>query len=158
MIQRNDGKDRFSPEQTQKIRELTQKGMEATLMDYSILSNHWKQSAHHALKLTPILQIGVQTEAYKQLIDFQKSERLTLYEFAILSNNLQAKTPDELGLTLHGYADLMLEADGYVRVWQVPSNEIEAVAIDVVRKEAEAERSKMLGGQGAGLRSIKAEA
>lgn len=82
-------------------------------------SCNWFGAAEDALQFASPISLGIPPSDLQELIGkLDKQERdLTYFQFAVLSNNLEARTPKELNLNLDEYAKLMLDAHGASTTW-----------------------------------------
>jgi hypothetical protein len=107
----------MNPEQ--QYNDRFQKKLEEKDFPVDQLSRKWKLNAAFALRFTSVLGMGVNPEDFKKLANIQSTDKLSLYHFACLSNNLQRTTPEQLGgMDLDEYVELMEESDRYVKIWQ----------------------------------------
>jgi hypothetical protein len=129
--------------------ERFEKKLKETPFPVEHLSDSWCFNALAALKFASILSLGINPEDWMKLLaafdecQSRMVRSIDLHQFAILSNNLQARTPDDLGMRLLGYGDLMAEADKYVAIWQELSNKLRdeaenEIATELQMKEASA--------------------
>ena len=102
--------ERFNKEYEHRLRSLDFKCAPSGL---------WYLQAANALKFASTLSLGIDGSQFKDLVKYLHNLKLfNCYDFALLNNNLEARTPNDLGLTLHVYADLMIEAGGYAKLWR----------------------------------------
>lgn len=122
------------------------------------ISENWKQHAQKAMESASILGLGINPEDFEAiirfLVDYPKGTGLSLYHFAVASNNLQKQSARDLGIGTGPYIELMQEADKYVQVWQERTNPIR----DAIDSELEAEmaaRGISPKGNQAGMKAVK---
>jgi hypothetical protein len=141
----------------QRFNEEFQKALEAKQFPAEKLSLTWWNWAFSALLFTSIIKLGINPEDWMNLIEARTQRKLTLYQFALLSNNLQERTPKELQVDILEYADIMAEADRYVKIWQEQSNSLRE---EVTKKVQEEQQMKEAAANGVGniLKPVKAEA
>ncbi len=75
-----------------------------------VIPYEWIEKAIEALSFASPLTLGVSPEEFSRLariVPCAADEFITLYDFANLSNNLEARTPKDLGLSLPDYSMLM---------------------------------------------------
>jgi len=81
------------------------------------LSDKWKFYSVLALNFVSVLGLGVAPSYLEALMFFELHKTLSLGQFAILSNNLQARSAKDLAIELPEYVGLMKEADQHVGTW-----------------------------------------
>lgn len=82
----------------------------------------WFEKAKMALEYASPVSLGMPPNELKELIDLLYSTcsndvPLTYYQFAVLSNNLEVRTPLELQMSLDYYSKFMVEAHSYSSQW-----------------------------------------
>lgn len=141
----------------QRFNEEFQKALEAKQFPAGKI-NHvspWWYWALHALLFTSLIKLGINPEDWKGLLKAIADRKLTLYQFALLSNNLQERTPQELKMDVDLYAEIMEEADEYVKIWQEQSNSIRE---EVTQRLQEEMKAKEILADKPILKPVKAEA
>lgn len=105
-----------------RFNEEFQKELESKPFPVSHIPTKWCAYAFAALELASPMSLGINADKFKEFAAlFSNSnstiKELTLYQFAILSNNLETRTPRELFLTMMDYCDLMYEASKLSILW-----------------------------------------
>lgn len=112
------------------------KKLELQFFPIKDLSDQWKYFAKKALLKAAMMKLGINPEDYDRLIGFfSNGEALSLYHFAILSNNLQNTSPDQLDIDLEDYQLVMIEAEKHVKIW----TELSTAVRDELDKEIQEE-------------------
>jgi hypothetical protein len=98
----------------QEFTQLNQTTMETMEIDFPVSSDLYHAFVH-AMQYCSPLTLGVTAKEMRSLRDKAMSrEKLNYYEYAVLSNNLEARTPLEMEAGLRGkpfdYFDVMTEA------------------------------------------------
>lgn len=144
----------------QKIQEMEQQLFVSELMNQDFptprLSYQWLSAAFIALNHASPSSLGISPQEMKALYDklenHEQGVRLKLYEFAVLSNNLEAKTIHDFGGDHELYFYALTEGAGHVKYY----NEQIAKIREKVRKTA---AEKVAGeGKTSIMQPVKAEA
>jgi hypothetical protein len=129
----------------QQFNEAFQKKLSETSFPVESISEQWKRMAQQALFFVSIIKLGIDPADLQRLfLTLRKGGPLSMLDFSILSNNLQARTPFELELGLSEYIEFMKGADELVKVWQ----EIAQPMREVVEKELQEELQKKAAEKG----------
>jgi TRAP-type mannitol/chloroaromatic compound transport system substrate-binding protein len=95
------------------------------------LSMDWKKAALKALEYASPYSLGVSAEIFKKLalmVTCSKDYKLSFFEFATLSNNLEARSAKELDMPMQEYVALVIEANSQVKYY---SEEVEKIRKEV---------------------------
>lgn len=86
------------------------------------LSQDWREAAYKALEYASPFSLQVSAEEFKKLIYLEPTAMegyaLSLFQFAVLSNNLESRSARDLDLDIFKYSDLMIEAMKNVEWYQ----------------------------------------
>lgn len=124
------------------------------------LSMRWKVAAISALEFASPHSLGINAEIFKKLALMHPSHNysLTLFEFATLSNNLEARSAKDLNMTMNTYVDLVLEANEHVKYYDATIKKIRQEVQDKITAEVAAEKSEQTEEQQQNFGGLKAEA
>ncbi len=129
-----------------RFNEDFQKELEEKQFPFKKLSERWLDFAYKSLRFASPITLGIQSKELKALMDSFHKKKLTFYQFALLSNNLEARTPNELNLGMEEYADLMLETNELSTIWNEATAEMRAELTKKLQEEmqmkAAAEKSE----------------
>lgn len=111
------------------------------------LSAGWYEFAVQSLNFASSSSLGADPLSWGKLIKITRGDKLTLHEFAALSNNIQAITPAQFSIPLAEYANLIAENDKYVKIWnqlvqQINKEENEKLNEEMKMKTAAMPRPK----------------
>lgn len=146
----------------QRFNEEFQKELMAREFDVDLPCD-WKAAARDALSYASPLSLGVNALEFKSIsdaVDISIDKKLTLFQFAILSNNLEARTAKELQMFLPGYIDLILMAGEFSKKWNEVTKDLreevtKRITTDEQMKAAAAGENKT---RPAGMGAVKAQA
>lgn len=149
--------------QQNTFNERFQKALEAAPFPCEIIKvptgvPSWFDHAHNALRFASIIGLGINPNDWQGLLSATGKKEMSLYQFAILSNNLQARTPNDLSLNLLEYYLLMDEADTYVVKWQELSNGIRAEIEASLEEEMKMRQASAQTPKPNGMQAVKGEA
>lgn len=139
----------------QRFNEQFQKELEARLFPTEKLSAQWRELANYSLEFTSLIKLGINPEDWRALIAPAVFDKMNLYQFSLLSNNYQDRSPRDLHVTKEDYVDLMAEADEYVKIWQELTDQLRD---DVEKRLQEELQMKAANDKGGGFKPVKAEA
>lgn len=143
----------------QRLNEEFSKAIIETPFPVDRLSDQWRKASHDALEYASPHSLGVSAEVFKRLAlqsPWRKDFTLSYFDFATLSNNLEARSAKELGLTIGDYVTLVSEAHEHVKFY---SENISVVRKAIEQKVAEEDAMKKVAADGVGgLKPVKGEA
>ena len=119
------------------------------------LSTIWKMGARRALGYASPASLGVNADVFKTIVGKMDEDepQLSFFEFATVSNNMEAKSARDLGMPMDSYLKLISECQEHVKFY--------SEAIPAIRKKAEesvAAEDKAKADAPVGFGKIKAEA
>lgn len=106
-------------------------------------SETWYERALLALGFASPLSLGIAGNSFLEILNAHGERKLNCLQFAILSNNLELRTPRDLGLLMSEYAKFMIEVGDYSEKWNEQTGKIReavmqvelALAAEKVKKE-----------------------
>jgi hypothetical protein len=119
----------------------------------SVGQPHWYFLAEKVLQHNSLLSLGVSAKDYDGLRFALMNRKLTMMQFAVLSNAIEASTPNQLGGDMHTYATDMEIVQNESVKWNEESEKLKGE----VKKEIE----MLLAASGAdkpGLKMVRGEA
>lgn len=134
---------------------IVEKKMKEEYFPVELLTKFWIDNMREAIKdCHPMSQKATLKDFVKALAKMHKAEpRLTMTEFQIVANSLDAVSMNQLGLDVEDYERLCNETFGLVETWSKKINVIN----DEAKIEAEREYQKKNNGA-SGLKPIIGEA
>jgi hypothetical protein len=103
-----------------EMNDLLKKKIETEFIPFTP-PNKWYGMAYRALKYLNLLQAGIRVAELKKIVtkysNYGNTEQLTMMEFAVLSNNLESRTAEELLLTIEEFIEIMEMADSCSTQW-----------------------------------------
>ncbi|MVT11369.1 hypothetical protein [Chitinophaga tropicalis] len=115
-----------------------QQCLQAQKMPSALITDRWFTAVKTALCCSSPMSLGIQVTDFRRLYHSDKDE-LTLMDFAILSNNLESKSANELGVPMYEYLASLSEGVAPVKQWQDVVSEID----ESIKKELAEEAIKM---------------
>lgn len=97
-------------------------------------SERWWMMVKGALKFASPLGMGCTASVMRSLFNASQGN-VTMYEFALLSNNLETRSMNDLDLHFDTYFELMEEVQMLSEQWNKMANEIKAVIAEDIQKE-----------------------
>jgi hypothetical protein len=101
----------------EQYNERKQKALQTQLMPAENIRSIWFATAKTALWLTSPMTLGITPSDLERLYRSNQNN-LTLMDFAILSNNLEAKSATDLKLNMDDYLHTLVEGEASVKKWQ----------------------------------------
>lgn len=83
-------------------------------------------------------ELNLTAEEYNSLLNGIVKDEFSLFEVAAILNNMQKVSPKELGITIHDYAELMLEVQQSVEKWDSLMKPIKNRLVDELNRKAAA--------------------
>lgn len=82
------------------------------------LSKQWLKAAKYSLLYCSPSSIGISIAEYTKLTEINPKEPvISFFQFAYLSNNLEARSPNDLNLSMDKYVKLLTEAASHVEYY-----------------------------------------
>lgn len=122
------------------------------------LSYDWRIAALKALEYASPSSLGVNAEVFAKLASMEGTASdfdLSFFEFATLSNNLEARSANELGLGMPKYISIVTEAYSHVKYY---SDAVAAIRKEVEKRIADEDAMKKAVERGNGMSPVKGEA
>lgn len=110
----------------QQIQEAFQKALETKIFD-AVISTEWKGTALKSLLNTTPKNVGVSAIKFKELagkVSTCSKVELSLFDFAVLNNNLEMTSPRDLGMLLGEYHVLIAEVESLTKQWNEVVSEL----------------------------------
>jgi hypothetical protein len=141
---------------TQRIEAAFQEALKKMNFQSKHLTQAWVEKAQYALLFASPLKLGVSIGDYNRLYTLT-ADSVDFLQFAILSNNMEARNPYELSIDMADYTALITAAQSMAEEWNAQTSELrkQIEEQEIANFEAEA-KSKTPGAPG--LKAIKAEA
>lgn len=101
------------------------------------LDTNWFEQARKAMRRASPISMGVSGEEFKQLYHTADVQRVPIncWQFALLNNNLEARSAFDLGLDQEVYNDLMVETSDLSAVWSSQTNPVRDKLLDTIHDE-----------------------
>lgn len=98
-----------------------QKELDSTMVSFPV-GKEWINAALNALKFSSPISMGVSSPEIRTYVEKLKNGGdLTMYEFAVLNNNILSRTPNDLNLSMNIYLDVMDMVFEYTKTWNEES-------------------------------------
>lgn len=101
----------------QQYNERKQKALQIHIMPTEKITQSWFETAKAALWLTSPIALGITPTDLERLFQTPR-HRLSLMDFAVLSNNLESKSAKDLKLNMEDYLHTLVEGETAVKHWQ----------------------------------------
>lgn len=96
----------------------------------------WYELALASLKFNSPIGMGITGQEFKDLKNAITSRKLlSCWEFAILNNNLEARSPNDLKIALEPYCNIMVEIGNYSTTWQNQTGILREQLLDTIQEE-----------------------
>jgi hypothetical protein len=122
----------------QKFETEYQAALKAEKFPRDLVSDNWLSNAGKALRFASPLSLGIQPEEMVELIELPDDE-INLYQFAILSNNLESRTASEMNMTSDEYCEMITEAGQLSKEW----NNITKAMRDTILAKLQGEQAEI---------------
>lgn len=112
------------------------------------LSQNWRNAAHTAILNTQPLSQRISLGEFAKVMDCDilgrgsEDSTITLFQFGVLSNSLEAVSPTQLGLNQKQYVELVEEAVGHIKYYAERLAKIKKEAEDTVELEQAGKNGK----------------
>lgn len=125
--------------------------------------SHWIEKALDALVFASPMSLGVSAQDFNRLaslVPCSSDKRISLYDFALLSNNLEARTARELQMPLSEYTNLMLDVADESTRWNNITKDLRDEVTERVKQQIEMQSASENGAASAGsiLKPVTGEA
>jgi hypothetical protein len=122
----------------QKFETEYQAALKAEKFPVQLITSDWMNDAVSALRFASPLSLGVQPDEMVQLFQLKHKE-INLYQFAILSNNLESRTASEMNMTSDEYCEMVTTAGQLSKEW----NNITKAMRDGILARLQAEQTEI---------------
>jgi hypothetical protein len=125
-----------------KFNDEYQKALKEIPIPFEI-TEEWKTNALNALHFASPISLGITAQEMYDLRDALKNdEELSLYQFAVLNNNMEARTANELGLCLSSYLDHQIDVSRNTTQWNEVTTPLRDGILEKIKKAQEATQLK----------------
>lgn len=125
----------------QKFQEARQMAMQTQPMPTDKITNRWFNKAIKALYFASPIGLGLTPTEFQKFTEIGRQD-LTLMQFAILSNNLESKSANDLQMDLQEYCKLLKDGEAAVKQWEASMVIVEENIKQRLAQEALAEKAK----------------
>lgn len=124
------------------------------------LTEVWLTSAEMALLYTSPLALGIPASDFRELYTALEKREITLLQFSILSNNLEIRTQNELGIRGEGYLMMMEQAYEMAMKWRAITDPMRKEVADAIRNSLNIKQAPAgkFNERPTGMGAVKAEA
>lgn len=129
----------------QRFNELLQERLKDNFMPEDQIDFSLMEMAVNVLDFASPIMLGIPAEEYRDLkgllpaLGNHEKPAISLYQYAILSNNLERRTPKELDIYMDFYIEIIMKLNTGSDKW----NEIVKIHSDEIKKELEEEAEYM---------------
>jgi hypothetical protein len=108
-----------------------------------LVTYSWITNALAALRFASPLSLGLQPDEMVELINLRSNKEINLYQFAILSNNLESRTAHELNMTADEYCEMIIEAGQLSKEWNNITKAMRDGIVARLQAEQQAEQAEI---------------
>ncbi len=94
----------------------------------------WQKYSKIGLEFASPMGLGIENEDFEKIAE-AKPTSMNCYQFALLNNNLEARSARELGLDLKAYSKLMKLSGVYQKNWKVQTEGMREAIVDMIKAE-----------------------
>ena len=143
-----------------------EKVLKETVFHSTEITALWKKSAVRSLSFASCFAMQIKPDEFKTIKRVAEGQALlTMFAFGVINNNLEARSPKELGLNLTKYELLMNNVAGLAEQWQFQHHALRDKATKIateVTQKISAEREKLaeeakLNKENGGGKTVKME-
>jgi hypothetical protein len=99
-----------------KVNEALKQGLSDLFLTFKP-SEDWYKLAYESLNFTCPIALGETPEEMLKLVKALKTKRLSYYQFGLLSNNIEGRSPNQLNMNLETYLHVMIQAADLAEQW-----------------------------------------
>lgn len=134
----------MNPNLIQQFNERKQKALQTQLMPVENIPFNWFAAAKGALLLTSPITLGITPSDLERLFKSDQY-KLSLMDFAILSNNLETKSAKDMDMSMGVYLQTLTEGEAAVKQWHAIVAEIDDNIKQQLAQEALKKKEQPLG-------------
>lgn len=109
-----------------KYNEALKVAFQGEFVDFEV-PDTWYEWALKAMKFASPIGLGVRAEEMLELYDIIVNKKpINYYQYALISNNLENRSANDLGLDFKVYAELMMFIGGLTEKWNSSTRMIQA--------------------------------
>lgn len=123
------------------------------------LSKRWRELTRKAMRSSSPYSHRSNLQDFVKALKAAKDDdsKISLLNFQILTNSLEAVSPDTLSLTDEEYIDFMAEVEKNIEIWSKEMSRIQSEVDIKIHKDYEMKQAALSNGNG-GLKPVRGEA
>jgi hypothetical protein len=139
--------------------DLFAEALNTELFPIDKLSNYWKSAARMALLKSAPMTHRLSLKEFASVVVADPYEKLTLFQFGVLSNALEAVSPESIGFVNEEYYDFIQEALQHIEWYQERVKKIrEEIELKVEQEFQMKNAVENANGEFKGMKMVKGEA
>lgn len=143
----------------ERIAELHGIALTTTLFPVETISDQWFTSAVAGLRDASIASLRIVTDQFVGLLELDEKcgpVPLTLFQLGVLCNNLEERTPEQLGLRFRDYANILRETDRHAATFKIINAELKKKCEEQAAAESQAAKAAHAAAA-LGMKAVKDE-